>query len=185
MQGVPTNYHTDGFLGLFEALAKETQSPAPAETIAFWQSGDEAEAVAARVIVDHCRAVAFLLCDGVLPSNSGRGYVLRRLIRRALYHGQSLGPHVAGRPFLTALCPELAAPAGTYRAGTDSWELLRQRWPTVGSVVRQEELLFLRTMDEVGHPSLALRYSCKVLLLALLFKLIGRHAGIEDTPSRA
>ena len=109
MQGVPTNYHTDGFLGLFEALAKETQSPAPAETIAFWQSGDEAEAVAARVIVDHCRAVAFLLCDGVLPSNSGRGYVLRRLIRRALYHGQSLGPHVAGRPFLTALCPELAA----------------------------------------------------------------------------
>ncbi|MFN7961036.1 MAG: alanine--tRNA ligase-related protein [Thermoanaerobaculia bacterium] len=94
LQGAASNYDTDLFRPLIEAasaLAGHRYGGTMAE-------GD----VAARVIADHLRAVAFLLADGVIPGNEGRGYVLRRLLRRALRHGMRLG---LAEPFLHRLLP--------------------------------------------------------------------------------
>ncbi len=82
LQGVDTNYHTDLFLPL---LARVGQAVGRA------YDSESAEAVSYRVLADHARAVAFLLADGVFPSNEGRGYVLRRILRRAVRHAWLLG----------------------------------------------------------------------------------------------
>ena len=82
VQGARSNYDTDLFLPLITAVAKRAGRPYGAE---------EPSDVALRVIADHCRATAFLLADGVSPANEGRGYVLRRLIRRATRFGMKLG----------------------------------------------------------------------------------------------
>jgi len=77
LQGADSNYHTDAFYPLLEAVAEALERPyAPATD----------EGVSYRVLADHARAVAFLLADGVFPSNAGRGYVLRRILRRAVRH---------------------------------------------------------------------------------------------------
>ncbi|SVB13518.1 uncharacterized protein METZ01_LOCUS166372, partial [marine metagenome] len=78
MQGVPTNYDVDLFRNLIVATAEVT-------------GAGELQSSSLRVIADHIRACAFLIADGVLPGNEGRGYVLRRIIRRALRHGYDLG----------------------------------------------------------------------------------------------
>jgi alanyl-tRNA synthetase len=75
LQGVPSNYHTDGFDPIFNALAELTGLDD-----ANWRGGRDEQSVAARVIADHLRAVCFLLCDGVVPSNVGRGYTFRRVL---------------------------------------------------------------------------------------------------------
>ncbi len=82
LQGVDTNYHTDLFLPLLDCAAETVGRP--------YQAG-QPEAVSYRVLADHARAVAFLLADGVLPSNEGRGYVLRRILRRGVRHAWLLG----------------------------------------------------------------------------------------------
>lgn len=82
LQGVDTNYHTDLFVPLLESAAETVGRPYRAEG---------PEAVSYRVLADHARAVAFLLADGVLPSNEGRGYVLRRILRRGVRHAWLLG----------------------------------------------------------------------------------------------
>lgn len=76
---VPSNYHTDSFHPLFSALAE--LAPAGGNS-ANWAGGDTEDAVAARVIVDHLRAICFLICDGVVPSNVGRGYTFVRCTDR-------------------------------------------------------------------------------------------------------
>ncbi|MBN2198855.1 MAG: alanine--tRNA ligase [Candidatus Aminicenantes bacterium] len=91
LQGRRSNFETDLFLPLLERIAEETGREYPAE--------DEAD-VAMRVIADHLRAVTFLVSDGIMPANDGRGYVLRRLIRRAFRQGNLLG---LDRPFLYKL----------------------------------------------------------------------------------
>ena len=77
LQGVDSNYHTDAFLPLLGAVADIVERPYDA---------DADEAVNFRVLADHARAVAFLLSDGVFPSSAGGGYVLRRILRRAVRH---------------------------------------------------------------------------------------------------
>ena len=91
LQGKRSNYDTDLFMPLIEAIAEEARREYPA--------GDAGD-VSVRVIADHIRAVTFLIGDGVTPANDGRGYVLRRLIRRAYRHGNLIG---IDRPFLHRL----------------------------------------------------------------------------------
>jgi alanyl-tRNA synthetase len=82
LQGVDSNYHTDGFAPLLERVAELVGRP---------YDPDAEEGVSYRVLADHARAVAFLLADGVFPSSEGRGYVLRRILRRAVRHAWLLG----------------------------------------------------------------------------------------------
>ncbi|TMO91591.1 alanine--tRNA ligase, partial [Pseudoalteromonas sp. S3178] len=78
MQGVHSNYEIDLFQALIKAAAKVTDA-------------QDLEDKSLRVVADHIRSCAFLIADGVMPSNEGRGYVLRRIIRRAVRHGNKLG----------------------------------------------------------------------------------------------
>jgi alanyl-tRNA synthetase len=98
MQGVHSNYDIDLFKALIEAAA---ESPARADL----------ESSSLRVIADHIRACTFLIVDGVVPSNEGRGYVLRRIIRRAIRHGYKLGQT---QPFFHKLVPSLVREMGGY-----------------------------------------------------------------------
>ncbi|MFP4082758.1 MAG: alanine--tRNA ligase [Candidatus Aminicenantes bacterium] len=91
LQGKKSNFHTDLFLPLIEAVCDLSQREYPAD-----QKGD----TAVRIIADHVRAISFMIGDGIMPSNEGRGYVLRRLIRRAYRQGKSLG---LDEPFLYRL----------------------------------------------------------------------------------
>ena len=126
MQGVVNNYETDLFQPLIQAVTQILgQKAAPLSAL--------------RVIADHLRAAAFLITDNVIPSNEGRGYVLRRLIRRAVRHGYQLGTHT---PFLHQLVPVLIAQMGpTYPELTHAKDLVTQR-------LLQEEEQFSRTLHQ-------------------------------------
>src|SRR5690606_38477162 len=93
LQGVESVFETDLFRHLIEATAS-----------ALGRGPNEENTASFRVIADHLRSSAFLIADGVLPSNEGRGYVLRRIMRRAMRHGQLLG---AGEPLMWKLVPAL------------------------------------------------------------------------------
>ncbi|HVH84632.1 MAG TPA: alanine--tRNA ligase, partial [Steroidobacteraceae bacterium] len=124
MQGVHSNYDIDLFKNLIRAAGKL------AGTSVLTSSS-------LRVIADHIRASTFLVVDGVLPSNEGRGYVLRRIIRRAIRHGYKLGIH---EPFFYKLVPVLAQEMGAAYP-----ELLSRRSVTE-RVLRQEEERFAQTL---------------------------------------
>ena len=128
LQGVHSNYDTDLFGPVLEAVAAQAGR----------DYGRDPEAdVSMRVVADHLRAVGFLLADGVLPSNEGRGYVLRRILRRASRHGMKLGFE---EPFLASLLPALEeAFAGHYP------ELEKAREPS-SATVTAEETRFLETV---------------------------------------
>ena len=126
MQGVHNNYDTDLFRSLIEASAEVTGAGDPADK-------------SLRVIADHLRASVFLVVDGVLPSNEGRGYVLRRIIRRAIRHGHQLGVR---DPFFFRLVGALEREMGGAYP-----EIGRQR-ETVERVLRQEEERFAVTLDQ-------------------------------------
>src|SRR6202035_371703 len=128
LQKVGSNYDTDLFRPILQAAA----------TLAKTTYGENAEKdVALRVIADHLRAVSFLLADGVIPGNEGRGYVLRRILRRAVRHGMRLGFE---EPFLNRLVPVLGEVMGaTYL------ELAATRQASV-STVKAEEEKFLSTV---------------------------------------
>ena len=98
MQGVHSNYDIDLFKALIRAAAEITGT-------------DDLESSSLRVIADHIRACTFLIIDGVVPSNEGRGYVLRRIIRRAIRHGYKLGQT---RPFLHKLVASVVREMGAY-----------------------------------------------------------------------
>ena len=95
MQGVNSNYETDLFQNLIKASEKAIKSP-----------GEQSH----KVIADHIRSISFLISDGILPSNEGRGYVLRRIMRRAIRHGYKIG---AKKPFLHKLVKALVKEMGT------------------------------------------------------------------------
>ncbi|MYA07685.1 MAG: alanine--tRNA ligase [Holophagales bacterium] len=128
LQGVDSNYDTDLFGTILTAVAGAAGS----------EYGRDPEAdVSMRVVADHLRAVGFLLADGVLPSNEGRGYVLRRLLRRASRHGMKLGLE---EPFMASLLPSLEeAFAGHYP------ELEKAREPSAATITA-EETRFLETV---------------------------------------
>ncbi|WP_111643004.1 alanine--tRNA ligase [Marinimicrobium alkaliphilum] len=126
MQGVHTNYEIDLFQHLLKAAAKATGS-------------DDLEHKSLRVIADHIRSCAFLVSDGVMPSNEGRGYVLRRIIRRAIRHGHKLGQQQA---FFHTLVDALAEVMG------DAYPELLERKAQIAKVLLQEEEQFEKTLDK-------------------------------------
>ena len=128
MQGVPDNYDTDTFKALINASEELTGTKAIGE-----------QKASHRVIADHLRSTSFLLADGVMPSNEGRGYVLRRIMRRAMRHAHILG---AKEPLMHRLVGSLAAEMGAAYP-----ELLRAQ-PLIEATLKQEETQFRRTLDK-------------------------------------
>ncbi len=126
LQGVHNNYEIDLFRHLIGA----------AQDI-YGVNGAGNQLASLRVIADHLRAGAFLMADGVLPSNEGRGYVLRRILRRAMRHGHALG---AREPSMHRLVPELIAQMG------EAYPELRRAEPVLVSGFEQEEARFQRTL---------------------------------------
>ncbi|WP_048308401.1 alanine--tRNA ligase [Halomonas sp. PR-M31] len=125
MQGVHSNYEIDLFQNLLTAAAEAT-------------GHRDNSAPSLRVIADHIRSCAFLILDGVLPSNEGRGYVLRRIIRRAIRHGHKLG---AREPFFHKLVAALDAEMG------DAYPELRKARPQIERILFKEEEQFARTLE--------------------------------------
>jgi alanyl-tRNA synthetase len=130
LQGKYNNYDTDAFSHLIGRASRESG-------VAYKGSGAETD-TAMRVIADHARATAFLVADGVMPSNEGRGYVLRRVMRRAIRFGVKLG---FDRPFMHLITDEVAKGFG------EAYPELLQRSAFVDEVVRGEEERFRRTLD--------------------------------------
>ncbi len=126
MQGVHDNYDTDTFRGLIAASEELTRTKAHGEGQA-----------SHRVIADHLRASGFLVADGVLPANEGRGYVLRRIMRRAMRHAHLLG---ASEPLMHRLVPALVAEMGAAYP-----ELVRAQ-PLLEATLAQEETRFRQTL---------------------------------------
>ena len=126
MQGVHSNYEIDLFRALIRAAAEATGT-------------DDLENKSLRVIADHIRSCAFLIVDGVTPSNEGRGYVLRRIIRRAIRHGYQLGQK---EPFFYRLVDPLIEQMG------DAYPELPRARDTVMKVLRLEEERFAETIEQ-------------------------------------
>jgi alanyl-tRNA synthetase len=126
MQGVHSNYEIDLFRNLIGAAAEVTRTT-------------DLHSKSLRVIADHVRACSFLIADGVLPGNEGRGYVLRRIIRRAIRHGYKLG---VADPFFYKLVASLEAEMGA------AYPELVARRGHVERVLEQEELRFAETLSQ-------------------------------------
>jgi alanyl-tRNA synthetase len=126
LQGVPSNYDIDLFRALIAAVNENIGAPASAETQA-----------SPRVIADHLRAAAFLIADGVLPSNEGRGYVLRRIMRRAMRHAELLG---AKEPRMFKLVPVLTREMG------QAYPELTRAEALIGETLKLEETRFRATL---------------------------------------
>ena len=129
VQGVKSNYDTDLLRTIITAAEKISGKT---------YGGQEDQDVSLRVLADHSRATTFLIADGVLPANEGRGYVLRRIMRRAARHGKLLG---INRPFLCDLAETVA---GQMR---DAYPELAESLPFVTRVIRNEEERFGETLD--------------------------------------
>ena len=126
MQGVHSNYDIDLFANLIDAAQKVT-------------GAEDRNDKSLRVIADHIRSCAFLVLDGVVPSNEGRGYVLRRICRRAIRHGHRLGARDA---FFHQLVAALDTEMG------DAYPKLRSQRSVIEHVLRQEEERFAETLDQ-------------------------------------
>ena len=151
MQHVHSNYEIDLFQDLLKAVARETG-------VAF-----SMEEPSLKVIADHIRSCSFLIADGVLPSNEGRGYVLRRIIRRAVRHGYKLGQ---GKPFFHKLVADLVKEMG------DAYPELKEKQVQIEEALKNEESRFAQTL-ETGMALLenALAKGSKKLDGEIIFKL--------------
>jgi alanyl-tRNA synthetase len=129
LQGKHSNYEIDLFQDLIGAAARETGQ-------------EQLRNPSLNVIADHIRACSFLVVDGVIPGNEGRGYVLRRIIRRAIRHGYKLGQK---RPFFHRIVEDLD------RAMGDAYPELRRDKARVAAVLRQEEERFAETLENGMH----------------------------------
>ncbi|MFM6979158.1 MAG: alanine--tRNA ligase, partial [Methylophilaceae bacterium] len=125
LQGVHSNYEIDLFQTLIAAAARETHT-------------QELSSPSLRVLADHIRACSFLIADGVIPGNEGRGYVLRRIIRRAIRHGYKLGARAA---FFHRIVPDLVAEMG------EAYPELTDAQDRVMSILKQEEERFFETIE--------------------------------------
>jgi alanyl-tRNA synthetase len=160
LQGVPTNYDTDLFTPIHARMR---------ELLGHDPEAFESERFSYQVIADHSRAMTFLIADGVLPSNEGRGYVLRRIMRRAVRHGRLLGRR---EPFLAqtaAVVVETMAAA---------YPFLEERRETILGTILREEVAFARTLDAgTVHLEEAL------IPLTAAERIVGRRP--EDLPDDA
>ncbi|WP_118796634.1 alanine--tRNA ligase [Neisseria lactamica] len=151
MQHVHSNYEIDLFQDLLKAVARETGAPFSMEEPSL------------KVIADHIRSCSFLIADGVLPSNEGRGYVLRRIIRRAVRHGYKLGQ---SKPFFHKLVADLVKEMG------DAYPELKEKQAQIEEALKNEESRFAQTL-ETGMALLenALVKGGKTLGGEIIFKL--------------
>ena len=151
MQHVHSNYEIDLFQDLLKAVARETGAPFSMEEPSL------------KVIADHIRSCSFLIADGVLPSNEGRGYVLRRIIRRAVRHGYKLGQ---SKPFFHKLVADLVKEMG------DAYPELKEKQVQIEEALKNEESRFAQTL-ETGMALLenALAKGSKKLDGEIIFKL--------------
>ncbi len=171
LQHVTSNYEIDLFDALVKAAARETHTK-------------DLASPSLRVVADHIRACAFLVCDGVIPSNEGRGYVLRRIARRAMRHGYKLGQR---KPFFFKLVPDLVREMG------DAYPELAREQARITATLKQEEERFAETLETgMGILEAALGKNAKRLDGDTAFKLydtfgfpvdmtadIGRERGFE------
>ena len=127
MQHVHSNYEIDLFQDLLKAVARETGAPFSMEEPSL------------KVIADHIRSCSFLIADGVMPSNEGRGYVLRRIVRRAVRHGYKLGQKQA---FFYKLVPDLVKVMG------DAYPELKEKQTQIMEALRAEESRFGETLEK-------------------------------------
>ncbi|MDQ5959737.1 MAG: alanyl-tRNA synthetase, partial [Pseudomonadota bacterium] len=125
LQHVHANYEIDLFQNLIKAAARETNCP-------------DADGPSLRVLADHIRACSFLIADGVIPGNEGRGFVLRRIIRRAIRHGWKLGVRV---PFFHKMVPDLVAEMG------EAYPELKSGQARVMDMLKLEEERFFSTIE--------------------------------------
>ncbi|HEY9098167.1 MAG TPA: alanine--tRNA ligase [Thiobacillus sp.] len=125
MQHVHSNYEIDLFQALIQAAARETRTT-------------DLGINSLKVIADHIRACSFLIVDGIIPGNEGRGYVLRRIIRRAIRHGYKLGVRAA---FFNRIVPDLVAVMG------EAYPELAKAQDRVMDILRQEEARFFETIE--------------------------------------
>jgi alanyl-tRNA synthetase len=161
IQAVPTNYDTDLFAPIHEYMRG---------LLGHDPEKFEAERFSYQVIADHVRALTFLAADGVRPSNEGRGYVMRRILRRAVRHGRLLGRH---EPFLAELSGVVVDTM------TDAYPYLVERRDEIAAVIAAEERQFQRALDAgVIHFEEAL-----IPLTSASERMVGRRA--EDLPSDA
>jgi alanyl-tRNA synthetase len=150
LQGKHSNYEIDLFQDLIRAAVRETKPK-------------DLRNPSLNVIADHIRACAFLIVDGVIPGNEGRGYVLRRIIRRAIRHGYQLGQH---RPFFHRMVDDLD------RAMGQAYPELRSSKNRVAEVLKQEEERFAETLENgMGVLESALASGEKLLDGDTVFKL--------------
>ncbi len=152
--GTVSNYETDIFRPIFDELEKLSgkkhastvptvgrlfETPTAADTAALQnQSEQETIDIAFRVIADHIRALSFAIADGIIPSNEGRGYVLRRILRRAVRYGRTLGFH---EPFFFKLVDVVARTMG------EVFPEIRAKQKTIQETIRREEEAFNKTLD--------------------------------------
>ena len=155
MQGVHSNYEIDLFRALLTAAMNVTGTTDTASK-------------SLRVIADHIRSCAFLICDGVLPSNEGRGYVLRRIVRRAIRHGHKLG---CEKPFFHRLVHALVAEMG------EAYPELRDAEDRIVAALKQEEAQFAKTLDQGMRvlDEAVSELADRTLPGALIFKLYDTH----------
>jgi len=137
LQGVQSNYDTDVFTPLIEKIESLTGKK---YTIKAANDEEEKINIAIRVVADHVRAVAFAIADGQLPSNGGAGYVIRRILRRAIRYGFTFLD--IKEPFINELVAVLAAQMGEF------FPEIKSQQGLVTNVIREEEASFLRTLDQ-------------------------------------
>ncbi len=160
LQQVPSNFDTDLFTPIHARMR---------ELLGHDPEAFEAERFSYQVIADHSRAMTFLIADGVLPSNEGRGYVLRRIIRRAVRHGRLLGRR---EPFLAETAQSVVDIMG------DAYPLLRDERDRILAAISREEAQFGRTLD-AGTVQL----EEALIPLTSEERIVGRR--VEDVPADA
>jgi len=188
LQGVLSNYQTDLFIPLIARAAELTGFTAMSAADA--AGSEDKNAASLRIIADHARAATFLISDGVNPANDGRGYVLRKILRRGIRHGRLLGQE---KPFMHEMVFAVRDEMSV------AYPELKETAERVSKVVLAEEQQFARVLDTGSkeldrvilnsysptHPNFFLRYKIapehgKLLAKAITDKLAGRP--VEDVP---
>ncbi len=157
LQGVHSNYEIDLFVALLAAAKRDVDAAGAGNC--------DPDSPSLKVIADHIRACSFTVADGVVPGNEGRGYVLRRIARRAIRHGYKLG---ARRPFFHRLVAAVVAEMG------DAYPELRRQQERVTAVLQQEEERFFQTIAngmEILESALAALQPGQMLSGDVAFKL--------------